>query len=205
MKTFQFLVAGGLLAFSSVGIAGGGSRCEALTDGLLKIWPLATCDEFKQIKRVERIFEDTDFLYEAYPGAPSLCFEGQLTGKLGTLPITARALSALTANGFDQTVAAARGSQVITAASVVTVSSAQPGKKVKELGSLFFRDTAVAFVVNPAEPFQPYVYEQLISVSGSKQFAGSSASLQIEGYEFASPPEPATQTPPAKVVGTICQ
>ena len=91
MKTFQFLVAGSLLAFSSVGIAAAGSRCEALTDASLKIWPLANCDEFKQIKRVERIFEDTGFLYETYPDVPSLCFEGMLSGKLGTLPITARA------------------------------------------------------------------------------------------------------------------
>ena len=205
MKHLPCLIAGALLTCGGMGIAEAGPHCETL-EGTLTLAPLPNCDKFRQIKRVERIFEDADFLYDDVPPpSPLLCFEGtikaSLTGGPDGLPrpVTATSLSALTANAFKGPVPDVGQEpddavQLFTAASVVTISSAEPGKKAKELGSIFLRDMGVSFLTGSG----PYSFEQLIGVGGTREFARASVSLQIEGNEF----DPVKG---ANVVGTVCR
>lgn len=222
MKQLPCLAASTLLACCGAGVAEAGPHCETFA-GTLTLTPLDNCTAFQQIKRVERIFEDAVFLFEipvppGPPAHPPYCFDGviphaTLTDAYGHVRnVKARSLSALTANAFTAgpslvpppdpptTFLASRGAQVFTAASVVTISS-NDGKKEKELGSIFLRDTGVLFAGPPLPLPPPYAYafEQLIGVGGTKEFARASVSLTIEGYEIVPP-----GYPPAAVVGTVC-
>jgi len=213
MKHLSCLIAGALLTCGGMGIAEAGPHCETL-EGKLTLAPLPNCNKFRQIKRVERIFEDAVFLYDYYdydpPPSPPLCFEGtiaaSLTGPDGPpRPVTATSLSALTANAFTLGpevqpgppkvfLLQSRLAELFTAASVVTISSAEPGKKAKELGSIFLRDMGVSFLTESG----PYSYEQLIGVGGTREFARASVSLQIQGNEF----DPVNG---ANVSGIVCR
>lgn len=198
MKHLPCLIASALLTCAGVGIAQAGSHCETFA-GKLTLMPLANCDKFQQIKRVERIFEDAVFLYDyeppegVDPPPPPLCFEGMISGSLGQRQVTATSLSALTVNAFAPPLKVGHAVQLFTAASVVTIT--ETGKKAKELGSIFLRDMGVNFFP-PGEWVVPYSSsEQLIGVGGTREFARASVSLQIEGNEFAG----------ANVFGTVCR
>lgn len=219
MKHLPCLIASALLTCAGVGIAQAGAHCETFI-GTLTLEPnplnpgnpLEFCDDFQQIKRVERMFEDAVFVFELDPRPPvslAYCFKGtisnaSLIGPNGKpRPVEATSFSALTVNAFDPngTVPSSHLAQLFTAASVVTISSAaEPGKKAKELGSIFLRDMGVNFLTPVPPPDGPVLVpysssEQLIGVGGTREFARASVSLQIEGNEFAG----------ANVFGTVCR
>ena len=212
MNKLVRFVAGGLLLSGGVGIAAAGSRCEEFT-GKLILAP-TTCAAFQEIKRVERFFEDAVFLFEYDPNAP-VCFAGTISGaQLGGKAVSVSSLSALTANRYSTHAPYAAPYpmpypmpypavvpyplSLLTAATVVTISSDEGHGKGKELGSLFLRDTGV-FGYNQNGP---YAVEQLIGVGGTKKFAQASASLEIEGYEFG---HPVVAPKGAEIKGTICR
>ncbi|EXI79371.1 MAG: hypothetical protein AW10_02401 [Candidatus Accumulibacter appositus] len=205
MKKLAALVAGGLLLCGGVGVATAdsrGSRCEEF-GGTLKLTALKTCDEFKAVRKKERIFEDALFVYELppqYQPQEAVCFSGEIKdASLGGRPVEASSLSAFTVNSFntllDLLPTDPLPAPVFTAATVVTVSADREPRKDKQLGQIFLRDTGVFLPAAADDPRGPVAIEQLIGVGGTKKFAKASVSIEIAGHEFAGAP----------LKGTICR
>lgn len=195
MSRLPGLVAGVLLTCGGAGIAAAAPQCENF-EGVLQLsylpqdLPAAIkCDTFKAIREKERIFRDTTFLYELGvsdedPLNP-ICFMGKIqNATLDGQAVEASSLSAVAASKFLP------GQQppIFVAASIVTVKDPDKGKKGKELGTIYLRDTGVVDASFNAA-------EQLIGVGGTKGFANSSVSIEILGDELSG----------ASVKGTICR
>ncbi|MER2517452.1 MAG: hypothetical protein ABTR92_13845 [Candidatus Accumulibacter phosphatis] len=210
MKKLAAMVVGGLLLGAGVGVATAGSRCEPF-QGTLKLAfnpspTLGDCQGFDAIKGKERFFEGAVFHYQQLPpgyplAAPlplQMCFSGEISGAtLGGRAVEATSVSALTVNSFPLAGATSCGSvpcpQMLTAATVVTVTATGEPRKDKELGQIFLRDTGV--LLPATDQRGPLAIEQLIGVGGTKKFSNASVSMEIVGYEFAGAP----------VKGTICR
>lgn len=206
MKKLAALVAGGLLLCGGVGVATAGSRCE-LFEGRLTLTPLDNCEDFKAIKKKERIFEDAVFLFDVLPsGTPNICFSGAISGAtLGGRPVEAESLSAFTVNNFQELLLLTPESfrpnppvPAFTAATVVKVTADREPRKDKKLGQIFLRDSGVLL------PDTTFAVEQLIGVGGTGKFANATASIDIVGYELEEA-QKQLGLPPAEFKGTICR
>lgn len=225
MKKLAAMVVGGLLLGAGVGVATAGSRCEPF-QGTLKLAfnpspTLGDCQGFDAIKGKERFFEGAVFHYQQLPpgyplAAPlplQMCFSGEISGAtLGGRAVEATSVSALTVNSFPLAGATSCGSvpcpQMLTAATVVTVTATGEPRKDKELGQIFLRDTGVSGAGDHRGPFS---VEQLIGVGGTKKFTNASVSMEIVGFEFDGgqgnvvPGDPLNAYNPAQIKGTICR
>lgn len=122
---------------------------------------------------LDRQFPDVTFLAEV--GVPDTCFQGSVTGSMGSLQFTGNSLSAQTVNHYPPV---AVDAQLFTAATALHLKT----DGGYPLGTLYLRDTGV---LNP-NTFE--VTEELVVVGGTRIFNGMKGSIAISGNEFAGAP-----------------